>query len=190
VKRIAVLATALMALTVPVWGNYDTGWYAYTAGDFVLAHGEWLPLAKDGDARAQYQLGVMYQRGEGVDADTTEAVSWYSLVAEQGYAPSKISLARMSYTGIGVAHDHDKAAQLAEHTAKFGNTEAQFFLGALYHRGHGVHVDLIKSHMWLSLAAMRGSKLARERLAVVKSLMTKAEIATAEDMRQELVDGN
>ncbi|MFP6743491.1 MAG: hypothetical protein VCD33_18005 [Alphaproteobacteria bacterium] len=81
-KHIAVLATALMALTAPVWASYDTGWYAYTAGDFVLAHGEWLPLAKSGDARAQYQLGVMYQRGEGVDADTAEAARWFGLAAD------------------------------------------------------------------------------------------------------------
>jgi hypothetical protein len=142
VKRIADLTTALMALTVPVWASYDTGWYAYTAGDFVLAHGEWLPLAKAGDARAQYQLGVMYQRGEGVDADTTEAARWYGLAADQGYAPSKINLARLHHTGDGVAHDHDAAARLAEQAAKSGNTDAQFFLGALYHNGHGVPTDL------------------------------------------------
>jgi hypothetical protein len=40
VKHIAVLDAALMALTALVWASYDTGWYAYTAGDFVLAHGE------------------------------------------------------------------------------------------------------------------------------------------------------
>ena len=53
--------------------------------------------------------------------------------------------------------------------------DAQFFLGAFYHNGHGVPSDLLKSHMWLSMAAMRGSKLARERLATVKGLMTKDE---------------
>lgn len=156
----------------------------------MLAHGEWLPLAKDSDARAQYQQGIMYQRGEGVDADNTEAARWYGLAADQGYAPSKINLARLYYTGDGVAHDHEAAARLAEQAAKSGNTDAQFFLGALYHNGHGVPNDLMKSHMWLSMAAMRGSKLARERLAVIIEQMTENEIAEAETMRQELISGN
>jgi TPR repeat protein len=132
----------------------------------------------------------MYQRGEGVDADTAEAARWFGLAADQGYAPSKINLARLYYSGDGVAHDHDAAARLAKQAAKSGNSEAQFFLGALYHNGHGVHHDLVKSHMWLSMAAMRGSKLARERLTVVVERMTDNEIAVAKTMRQALMNGN
>ena len=63
-------------------------------------------------------------------------------------------------------------------------------MGALYHNGHGVPPDLVKSHMWLSLAAMRGSNMARQRLAVVADLMTKDQIAEAETMRQAAMGGN
>ncbi len=72
-KRLVIITAALIAFAAPAWATYETGWYAYTAGDFVMARGEWLPLASDGDARAQFQLGVMYQKGEGVEADAAEA---------------------------------------------------------------------------------------------------------------------
>ena len=45
-----------------------------------------LTLAEQGDASAQYNLGVTYRTGEGVPQDSAEAVRWYRLAAEQGYA--------------------------------------------------------------------------------------------------------
>ena len=120
-KRIAVITAALMALAAPALASYDTGWYAYTAGDFALAHSEWKPLAKAGDARAHYQLGVMYRKGEGVAADSAEAARWFGLAAAQGHSPSSFNLSRLHYTGDGVTHDHDEAARLAQQAAKYGN---------------------------------------------------------------------
>ncbi|GIT24767.1 MAG: hypothetical protein CM1200mP41_08110 [Gammaproteobacteria bacterium] len=46
---------------------------------------EWTPLAKQGDADAQFSLGVMYEKGEGVAKDNKAAVKWYTLAAEQGF---------------------------------------------------------------------------------------------------------
>ena len=43
--------------------------------------------AEQGNESAQYNLGNMYANGRGVPKDDAEAVRWYRLVAEQGYAP-------------------------------------------------------------------------------------------------------
>ena len=189
-KRLAILAAALIGFAAPAWAAFETGWYAYTAGDFVMARSEWLPLARDGDARAQFQLGVMYQKGEGVAADATEAARWYGLAAEQDHAPSQASLAGLYYTGQGVAHDHHEAVGWFERAARQGNTDAQYRLGALYLRGHGVPKDVVRAHAWLSLAAMRGSKSARERRVEVEAMMSAAELAEAEKLRQEMMGSN
>ncbi len=189
-KRLAIIAAALVAFAAPAWATFETGWYAYSAGDFVMARGEWLPLARDGDARAQFQLGVMYRKGEGVEADAAEAAHWYGLAAEQGHAPSQASLADLYYTGQGVAHDHAEAARWFERAAKQGNTDAQYLLGALYLRGHGVPKDVVRAHMWLSLAAMRGSKSAHERRVEVEAMMSTTELAEAEKLRQEMTGSN
>jgi TPR repeat protein len=45
---------------------------------------EWQPLADQGDADAQFNLGVMYDRGDGIPQDYAEAAKWHRLAAEQG----------------------------------------------------------------------------------------------------------
>lgn len=191
--RIAIMAMSLVVLATlatPATASYDSGLYAYSAGDYATARREWLPLAEAGDARSQYQLGVMHINGEGVEADAAMALKWFRLAADQGYTPSLVSLAGLYYAGRGANHDHDEAARLYVKAARQGNAEAQFALGGLYVRGHGVEKDLVRAHMWLSLAGMRGLKTARNRRNEIESMMTAAQIAEAEKLRQELMGSN
>ena len=59
---------------------------ALNNGDFATAFNLLKQLAEQGIASAQLNLGNMYQRGEGVRKDDEEAVRWYRLEADQGYA--------------------------------------------------------------------------------------------------------
>ena len=63
-----------------------TGMEAYDKGDYATALKEWRLAAAQGDADAQYGLGVMYNHARGVLQDYEEALLWYSLAAEQGQA--------------------------------------------------------------------------------------------------------
>ena len=63
---------------------------------------EMLEAADQGDAIAQYNLGIMYQNGEGVPEDDIEAVKWYQLVADKGYVIAQNNLGVMHYRGQGV----------------------------------------------------------------------------------------
>ena len=189
--RIATfMAMALAVLATPATANYQSGLYAYSAGDYETAHREWLPLAEAGDARSQYQLGLMHLKGEGVEADAAMALKWFHLAADQGYTPSMVNLAGFYYTGRGTDHDHDEAARLYAIAARQGNAEAQYVLGSLHIRGHGVEKDLVRAHMWLSLAGMRGLKAARKRQNEIESMMTAEQIAEAERLRQERMGSN
>ena len=183
--RIAFMALALGVLATPAAATYEAGLYAYATGDFETAYREWLALAETGDARSQYQIGLMHLNGEGVAADPAEAFKWFSTAADQGYMPSLVRLAELYYTGRGAAHDHDKAARLYAQAADQSNAEAQYALGALHIHGHGVGKDLVKAHMWLSLAGMRGLKEARSRRSEIEALMTAEQIAEAEALRDE-----
>ena len=57
--------------------SFEDGLSAYERGDYPQAMNLWRPLAAQGDARAQFKLGVMYRHGEGVPKDVQEAVTWY-----------------------------------------------------------------------------------------------------------------
>ena len=67
--------------------------------------------AEQGDADAQYNLGVMYATGEGVPQDEAEAVRWYRLAAEQGIATAQTNLGPMYDIGEGVPQDEAEAVR-------------------------------------------------------------------------------
>ena len=66
--------------------DFQKGLTAAQSGDYATALREWEPLAKQGDADAQYYLGVMDANGQGVPQDYKTAVKWFKLAAEQGNA--------------------------------------------------------------------------------------------------------
>ena len=86
-------------------GDFNKGLTAAQNGDFATALKEWKPLAEEGDAGAQYNLGFIYQNGEGVPQDYKKAVRWWRLAAEHGDAESQHNLANRYYYGEGVARD-------------------------------------------------------------------------------------
>ena len=69
--------------------DYQEGLDAYDAGDYATAMKEWRPLAEQGNADAQYNLGFMNSNGNGVPQDDVEAVKWYRLAADQGDADAR-----------------------------------------------------------------------------------------------------
>ena len=78
-------AALLMGGTGISWSaDSQRGYEASKRGDYVTALREWTPLAEQGDASAQYNLGVMYGNGQGVPQDYKAALEWYTLAAEQG----------------------------------------------------------------------------------------------------------
>lgn len=78
---------------------------AYLRGDYATAYRLIKPLAEQGNAKAQFNLGVMYHNGHGVPQDYTEAMKWYKKAAEQGHADAQYLLGAMYGTGQGVPQD-------------------------------------------------------------------------------------
>jgi len=65
--------------------NFDDGLQAYKARNYRRALEIWLPLAENGDADAQYKIGLIYDLGKGLEEDDIEAAKWYRLAADQGH---------------------------------------------------------------------------------------------------------
>ena len=74
----------LLGVLNTVYAGFDEGFSAFQRGDFTAALREWRPLAEQGNAAAQSNLGMMYVQGKGVPQDFKEAIKWYRLAAEQG----------------------------------------------------------------------------------------------------------
>ena len=61
-KRTLATAFLCLMLATPAWAGFDESLAAAKRGDYATALREWRPLAKQGDADAQYNLGVMYDK--------------------------------------------------------------------------------------------------------------------------------
>jgi len=81
----------------------------YAKGDFSAAYELYRPLAEQGNANAQYNLGVMYERGRGVAKDQATAVDWYRKAADQGNAKAQFNLGFRYSAGQDVPKDEVKA---------------------------------------------------------------------------------
>ena len=71
---------------------------------------QWLQrAAKAGFARAQNDLGHIYETGDGVPRDLAKAASWYRLAADQGWSLAQVNLAQLYEKGRGVQRDRKEA---------------------------------------------------------------------------------
>ncbi|MFV1973112.1 MAG: tetratricopeptide repeat protein [Thiohalobacterales bacterium] len=109
---------------MPTWTVLGGGYQSYLKGDFDAAYAEWLPLAELGDVEAQYNLGVMYDEGAGVDRDLASAADWYRRAAEQGFVDAQTNLGMMYYQGQGVPRNYQEAARWFRQAADQGDSEA------------------------------------------------------------------
>src|SRR6201988_5055698 len=98
----AVAVLVLAHLPAPASAaDIDDGQAAYNTGDFATALRLWQPLADAGNARAQNNLGVMFENGKGVAQDVATAVKWYRLAAAQGYGGAQYNLGLIYAIGRG-----------------------------------------------------------------------------------------
>ncbi|MFZ5482901.1 MAG: tetratricopeptide repeat protein [Pseudomonadota bacterium] len=158
----------ILGSTVTIaWAGFDQGLAAYRAGDYTTAMKHWKPLAESGDAAAQYNLGVMYDNGQGVALDYKEAATWYRKAAEQGDADAQINLGLMYHNGQGVAQDYKEAAAWYRKAAEQGYAKAQNNLGVMYDNGQGVAQDYKEAVAWYRKAAEQGHAGAQFNLGLM-----------------------
>lgn len=115
-----------------------------------------LDKANAGNAEAQYQLGSLYYRGDGVRRDYAQAAFWFRKSAEQGNSDSEFRLGGLYHFGQGVPQDSVQAFNWAMKAAKQGHTDAEFFVSTCYDQGLGVAKDNAQSVVWLRKGAMQG----------------------------------
>ena len=95
-------------------------------------------LAEQGDAEAQFNLGSIYKKGNGVPKESEKAMEWYLKAAEQGYAEAQSNLGVLYANGEGVPKDAVKAVDWWRKAAEQGYAQAQFNLGLMHKKGKGV----------------------------------------------------
>jgi TPR repeat protein len=159
----------------------------YSLGNYKEAYKLCSLSAEQGHTGARYNLGNMYDFGDGVTQDYKQAVKWYKLAAEQGDADAQFNLGVMYDNGKGVTQDYKQAVKWYKLAAEQGDADAQFNLGLMYYRGDGVTQDNVYAHMWFNIAGSNGNSLATKSRDIVAKDMTKEQIAEAQKLARECV---
>lgn len=134
-------------------------------------------------AEAQYLVGLMYEKGEGVEKDISEAIRWYKEAAgepertkfelllerflDRNFRQNHNHLAQyrlgyLHYEGESLEKNDEEAFRFFGKAAKKGHLEAWFYLGKMHQEGSAPEgANHEKAFFWLEKVARRGHKEAQ-----------------------------
>jgi tetratricopeptide (TPR) repeat protein len=151
-KRLILFFT-VVCFSIFLWGQEE-------ASDYRTA-------AKQGNAEAQYHLGVCYEKGYGVIQSDTQAMFWYEKAAEQGIAAAQTNLG----TCYARMKDYTQAVDWYRKAAEQGDVEAQFKLGISYEDGYGVKKDGNTALYWYEKALNNKENFSKERKKFIEKFI-------------------
>src|SRR5499427_11055659 len=148
---------------------------AYQEKDYATAFKELTPLAEKGNADAQFILGKMYWKGEGVLKDPEQAMKLFKASAMQGNADAQFFLGSIYLLPHKDVAEGVKWLRLS---AEQGNQDAQWLLGKAYLQGDKeLPRDPVQAAMWLRLAARDNLEFYENALRTAEREISPAEIA-------------
>jgi uncharacterized RDD family membrane protein YckC/energy-coupling factor transporter ATP-binding protein EcfA2 len=175
-KRVQPWIVVLCVIIGLIGVSLPVGWYAYLNYSRRMRYERYQRMraeehkelaqrgADQGDARAQRELGSLYEHGDGVRRDLQKAVELYQKSADQGDARAQRQLGSLYERGDGVRRDLQKAVELYQKSADQGDAVAQCRLAKLFENGEGVPKDLRKAAELFQKAVNQGYEPARLEL--------------------------
>ena len=123
--------------------------------------------AGSGHVKAQVNIGMLYEKGIGVEQSDAIAVRYYTRASDQGDAKALFNLGMCYKNGQGVAQNDEEAVRLFKQSASKGNTNAKFVLGVIYSKGKRVEQDAKEAISFYNAAAEDGDSKAMCNLGVL-----------------------
>lgn len=168
----SVLCAGFLLQTVPGLAEPLTdAARAIDSGQYQQAIQILAPLAGNGNALAQYRLGVLHYHGQGTKEDEAKAIEWWKKAASQGSTDAMFQLGNAFLLGTEapkLVSDPDReAAKWYFQAASAGHAEAQYMLAHLFLAGKGVVESRTEASNWLRKAAAQGHEEARRALGSV-----------------------
>ena len=127
--------------------------------------------AVNGNREASYHLGVLYEKGLGVDTDYGKSFRWFLSSAKKGYAPSQFNVANMYAKGAGIRASEYGATKWYHRAAQQGEVSSQYNLANRLAIGKGVVQNIAEAYKWYMIAENYGdTDAAKSRLLLEKEL--------------------
>lgn len=167
-KRVLTTIILVLSLAAPLAaGPFEDANSAYDRGDYATALRLLSALADKGDAAAQFLLGNMYNKGEGVPQNLAEGIKWYRKAADQDHTEAQTRLGFIYGEGVGVPQNYAESVKWYRKAADQGNADAQHELGFMYSKGVGVSQNYAEAVKWYRRAADQGNAYAQSFLGTM-----------------------
>ena len=153
------LLLVLLTIGTLLANNYEKGKKAYSNLDYKTANKFWTISANNGNSNAQYELGLNYAHGLGIEKNHEKAIELYKLSAKQGNIQAQISLAFLYKQGLGTEINYVKAFELYKLSANQGDKWAKYMTGLMYFNAQGVKKNKEQAcKYWIDSLTSQGNK--------------------------------
>lgn len=123
--------------------------------------------AQKGCSKAEWQIGLMYESGEGLPIDYNEALKWLKSGAKHGSSNAMDLLGSMYLNGEGVNKSYQDAMIWWRKGTEYGNSNCMLNIGYLYKNGNGVEVNNVEAAKWFLKACEKNRSQACVELAAL-----------------------
>jgi len=158
---IASLAAPLSAQSV------KAGIDAWQKADYGTAVAIWRPLAEQGEADAQFNLGQAYRLGRGVPIDLGAAQVWFERAAAKGHVDAQTTLGLLLFQN----GNQTGALRWLKAASDKGEPRAMLVYGTALFNGDGVPQDPVAGYAYISRSAAQGLQAAKDTLAQVDRIL-------------------
>lgn len=121
--------------------------------DYIKAHEWYLLAANQGNETAEYELGMLYYNGKGVEQDYIKAYEWILRSANRCYHNAQNQLGILYGGGYGVEKSYHEAIKLFIKACEQGNVTAQLNLSIIYENGYGVDSNYKEAYRLIKLSS-------------------------------------
>jgi cell division septation protein DedD len=182
---VAAALVALWSAPLPAQ-SVKAGIEAWQKADYASAVAIWRPLADQGDADAQFNLGQAYRLGRGVNISLSVAQTWFQRAATNGHVDAQTTL------GLLLFQNGDQAGGLKwlKQAAEQGEPRALLVYGTALYNGDGVPQDRVLGYAYVSRAAASGLGPAKETLSQLDALMPAADRQKALVLAHSIPNGS
>ena len=170
-------------------GSFEDAVAAYERKDYVTAAKLMRVAADQGNAQAQYNLGVMYANGQ----EMKIMKKLISLALISMFIVFAVSANAGPFEDGVAAYERKEyvtAVKLFRVGADQGDADAQFNLGFMYEAGQGVSQDYIRAHMWWNISASSSHKNAEANCDIIAKQMSPTQIEKAQEMARRCQSSN
>lgn len=139
--------------------------------------------ARNGDPEAQFNVGLIYDRGDHGERDATQALKWYQEAADRGLPKSQYTLGAKHGLGRDLPKNKIESFRWIRYAANQGHTPSQWLMASYYFGTFGAYKDNVEAYKWALLAGLNSSNVSQKckgLLSTVQELLNAKQISRCE----------